>query len=158
MFTKLGVLVSATIFYSHQLMAAPCTTTVVSGGPKIGPMAYDTKEIVIPQSCKKFKITLVNNNPAAMTKAAMGHNIVIVSAAKLQNVATKGITAGLAANYVAKDSGYLVASKVIGPGEKDSIEFETKKIKGTPYKFFCSCPGHAGVMVGDIKIAGEKVN
>lgn len=137
---------------SGTSFASKCETVVIAGSPEIGPMAYNTKEIVIPASCKTFSITVENKNPAAMTKAAMGHNLVVVEAAKKQDVESKSIAAGLGSDYLAKGSGYVAASKLLGPGEKDTVKLEVAQLKDKALKFFCTFPGHSGIMIGDIKI------
>lgn len=115
-------------------------------------MAYNTKSIDVPKSCKKFTINL--KNTGTLAKAVMGHNVVITKADDQEGVVEDGITAGLASNYVkAKDARVVAATKVIGGGESASIKFKVSKLKADQsYIFFCSFPGHAGVMKGTVNL------
>jgi azurin len=115
-------------------------------------MAFSTKSIDVPKSCKKFTINL--KNTGTLAKAVMGHNLVITKADDKDGVAEDGIEAGLGANYVkAKDARVVAATKVIGGGEAASVKFKVSKLKADQsYVFFCSFPGHSGMMKGTINL------
>lgn len=137
---------------SLALGAAPCSLEVQSGVDSTGksnPMAFNTKSIEIPKTCKEFKITLVNKTP--LPKAAFGHNLVISSEKDMQKVIGDGGTAGLASEFLKKGSPYLFATKLLGPNEKDTVTVKVASLKaGTKYVFFCTFPGHSAMMKGDI--------
>ena len=80
----LAVLLSAA---SLPVLAAQCETTVESNDA----MQFNTKEIVVDQSCKEFTVHL--KQVGKMAKAAMGHNWVLTKEADMQAVATDGMTA-----------------------------------------------------------------
>jgi azurin len=67
---------------------------------------------------------------------------------------TAGMKAGLAAGYVAKgDAKVIAATPVIGGGASTSTTFAGSKLKaGGDYTFFCSFPGHAGLMKGKLVV------
>ena len=45
------------------------------------------------------------------------------------------------------------STKVLGPGESDSVTFSVKKLTATvSYTFFCSFPGHSGIMKGTLRL------
>jgi azurin len=115
-------------------------------------MAFSTKSIDVPKSCKKFTINL--KNTGTMAKAVMGHNLVITTADDKEGVAEDGIEAGLDANYVKpKDARVLAATKVIGGGESASVKFKVSQLKADQsYVFFCSFPGHGSIMKGTINL------
>ncbi|HYG44061.1 MAG TPA: azurin [Bordetella sp.] len=141
----LAVLLSAA---SLPVLAAQCETTVESNDA----MQFNTKEIVVDASCKQFTVHL--KHVGKMAKAAMGHNWVLTKETDMQPVATDGMTAGLANDYVkAGDSRVVAHTKLIGGGESDSVTFDTSKLTaGDKYTFFCSFPGHWAIMKGVLKV------
>jgi azurin len=89
---------------------------------------------------QKVKITLTN--VGVTPKYSMGHNCVVLD--RNANVQTFLDAASMAAStdYVPKDfKGVLGHTKLLGPGESDSFEFNAPYIPGD-YPFFCSFPGH----------------
>ena len=84
----------------------------------------------------------------------MGHNWVLTKTADVQAVAADGIPAGVANQYVKTgDTRVIAHTKVLGPGESDSVTFSVKKLTATDsYTFFCSFPGHSGIMKGTLKL------
>ena len=114
-------------------------------------MAFNLKEIVISKKCTEVTINLKNSGTRA--KNIMGHNLVISKASDMQAVLMDGSAAGLDNNYVkVNDARVVVNTKVIGGGESASVKFNLSKVKvSDSYMFFCSFPGHAGVMKGNVK-------
>ena len=90
-----------------------------------------------------------------MPKTAMGHNIVITAEGDVNGVNNDGVGAGPDNDYVKPGDERVIAhTKIIGGGEESSVTFPVAKLAaGTNYKFFCSFPGHAGVMNGVVKLA-----
>ena len=84
----------------------------------------------------------------------MGHNVVIAKASELAAVATDGMAAGAASEFVKPGDPRVVAhTEVIGGGERTSVTFDVAPLRdGGPYQFFCSFPGHWAVMKGDISV------
>lgn len=134
---------------SSSSFAADCKTTVEGNDA----MQFNTKAITVDKSCKQFAVTL--KHAGKLPKAAMGHNWVLTKAADLQPVATDGIAAGLAANYVkAGDARVIAHTKVVGGGESDSVTFDVSKLAaGQDYAFFCSFPGHSSIMKGTLALS-----
>lgn len=115
-------------------------------------MQYNVSSIVVPASCKDFKITLKHTGTLPVT--AMGHDVVITKKSDMKAVDTDGATAGATDGYVKPDDARVIAhTKLIGGGETTSVSFPVSKIQGDgPYEFFCSFPGHAAVMNGSISV------
>lgn len=115
-------------------------------------MQFNTKDIVVPASCTEFTINLTHTG--TMPVAAMGHNVVITTTADLSAVDKDGIAAGAANDYVKPGDERIIAhSKLIGGGESTSVTFDVSKISsGGPFTFFCSFPGHVGLMQGTISV------
>ena len=115
-------------------------------------MQYNVNSITIPASCTDFTITL--KHVGKMPDTAMGHNVVITKFADMQNVASDGMKAGLAENYVKPGDDRVIAhSDIIGGGETTSFSFPVSKLPADGrYEFFCSFPGHAALMKGSIAV------
>lgn len=124
-----------------------CATTVESNDA----MRYNVSLIEVPASCAQFTINL--KHVGQMPVAAMGHNIVISAMSDMQSIASEGLGAGLANNYVKDGDARIIAhTKMVGGGESTSVTFDTSKIKGAgPFEFFCSFPGHSALMKGTIR-------
>jgi len=115
-------------------------------------MQYNVSSIVVPSSCKDFKITLKHTGKLPVT--AMGHDVVITKQSDLQAVDADGIAAGAAAGYVKPgDTRVIAHTSLVGGGETTSVSFPVSKIQGDgPYAFFCSFPGHSALMKGTISV------
>jgi azurin len=115
-------------------------------------MQYSQKEISISKQCKQVTLTL--KNTSSFAKNVMGHNVVISKTSDITGVATDGMAAGLDNNYVKKNDTRVIAyTNVIGGGETASITVDASKLKANEsYSFFCSFPGHSGVMNGTVKV------
>ena len=139
----LGALAAAP--YAHA--ADPCKLEI-SGNDL---MQYDKSELSAPASCKEITVTL--QHTGKLPREAMGHNWVLVNAADLAAVATAGMGAGLASDYVAPDDKRVLAhTKTIGGGETTSVTFRTSILKkGGAYQYLCTFPGHNALMHGVFK-------
>lgn len=134
-------------------MAAPaaandCEIVVVSNDM----MQFDKKAITVSKTCKEFKVTLKHSGK--LPKAAMGHNWVLTKASDARAVASEGMAAGVDNSYVKPGDARVIAlTDVIGGGESTSVTFPVSKLAaGEQYKFFCSFPGHIGLMIGDLTL------
>ena len=113
-------------------------------------MKFNLETFTVPSGSP---IKLIFSNVGKMPKSSMGHNVVFLSSDADEN-------AFVAAAAAARDDGYisfgmkdqiLAATKLLGPGESDTIEFTAPDEPGE-YIFLCSFPAHMfagmrGVMV-----------
>ena len=88
------------------------------------------------------KITVTLTNIGTSPKASMGHNLVVLD----RNANLPGFldSASMAAadDYVPKNAkGVLAHTKLLGPGESDTITFSAPYVSGD-YPYLCSFPGH----------------
>lgn len=115
-------------------------------------MQFNVGAIAIPASCKTFRITLQHVGKLPVT--AMGHDLVIARAADMQGIATDGMHAGAAANYLKPgDTRVIAHTRLIGGGQSDTVTVPVARLKsGGPFAFFCSFPGHSAVMKGSISV------
>ncbi len=116
-------------------------------------MQFNKPTISVPASCKEFTVKL--KHVGKLPKTAMGHNWVLSKTADMPGIATDGIPAGAAKDYVKDGDARVIAhTKLIGGGESDSVKFAVSKLKaGDSYTYFCSCPGHAAIMKGTLTLA-----
>ncbi|WP_300725319.1 azurin [Pseudomonas sp.] len=147
MFAKV-VAVSLLTLASGQLLAAECKVTVDSTDQ----MTYTTKAIEIDKSCKTFTVELKHSG--SLPKNVMGHNWVLSKEADAQGIATDGISAGIDKSYLKDgDTRVLAHTKIIGAGETDSVTFDVSKLDpAEKYLFFCTFPGHIGMMKGAVTL------
>ncbi|TCS39510.1 azurin [Paucimonas lemoignei] len=130
------------------VLAAQCNVEIEGNDA----MQFNKKSIDVPQSCKKFTVTL--KHTGKLPKASMGHNWVATKTADMQGVVNDGTTAGLDKDYVKPGDNRVIAhTKVVGGGESDSVSFDASKLKPDgDYTFFCSFPGHSTVMKGKLTV------
>ncbi|MCO5247471.1 MAG: azurin [Chitinophagales bacterium] len=108
-------------------------------------MQYNVKTLEA-KAGQKVKLTLVHTGKAP--KSAMGHNVVIVKQGVDVDAFANAAIAAQANDYIPADKeGDIIAhTALIGGGETTSVEF-TAPAAGI-YDFFCSFPGHHGMMKG----------
>ena len=146
----MNLIVRAVIFISlltsAQLVSAACTLDVVVGDG----LVFNAKELTVEKSCGNITVNLKHTGKLAAS--VMGHNWVLTAEADANDVASKGLAAGLANNYVpVGDSRVIAGTKIIGGGEATSISFSTDSL--TPdgkYLYVCTFPGHSFVMRGTL--------
>lgn len=123
--------------------------TVDALGNTLEDIRFEPDTLVVPAN-SKIALTLINKSEPK----AMFHNIVFCSYGKGQKVGFQGIQAGAKNDYVDPNSKDVIAySKVIKPGEKTLLEFDTPP--SNRYSFICSFPGHYSKMKG-VLIVEEK--
>jgi azurin len=135
---------------AHAIAAPnPCAVKVTSGDN----MQYDVKEVIVPKTCKEVIVEF--KNAGKLARNVMGHNWVLTKTADVVAVNTDGMAAGLDKQYVKPgDTRVVAATKVLGPGETETLKIAASNIvAGQDYTFFCSFPGHSGVMKGRLALA-----
>ncbi|WP_296188264.1 azurin [Pseudomonas sp. UBA1879] len=133
---------------SGHLLAAECSVDVDSTDQ----MTFSTKAIEIDKSCKAFTVNLKHSG--SLPKNVMGHNLVVSKEADMQPIATDGMSAGIDKEYLKADDARVIAhTKIIGAGETDSLKIDVSKLDpAEKYGFFCSFPGHIGMMKGTVTL------
>ena len=142
------VAISILTLASGHLLAAECSVDVDSTDQ----MTFTTKAIEIDKSCKQFTVNLKHSG--SLPKAVMGHNLVISKYDDMSQIATDGMSVGLDKSYLKDGDARVIAhTKVIGGGETDSATFDVSKLDpAEKYGFFCSFPGHIGMMKGTVTL------
>lgn len=133
---------------SCGLMASDCAITV-NGNDM---MQYDVTTIDVNKDCANFEITL--NHSGKLDKSIMGHNIVIVSTESFDEIIGMiSMDAGIDNGFLPADDRIIAKTAMIGGGETTSLSFDLSKLEsGKEYTFFCSFPGHYGIMRGKLTI------
>ena len=115
-------------------------------------MQFDLKEF---QATPGENITITFKNIGSLPKIAMGHNLVLlkegVSGLSFgQRVLASG---GNASNPLPSSllSDVVVHTKLLGPGETESIKF-TVPNKSGEYEYVCTFPGHFAMMRGKMVV------
>ena len=109
-------------------------------------------ELKVNLSCKKFYIRL--RHTGKLPSAVMGHNVVIAKESDLPAVFKSCNKAGKDGNFIPNTAKALAHSNTIVGGadkdvKEDYAELDTSKFnKDGKYKYFCSFPGHFGIMQG----------
>jgi azurin len=106
-------------------------------------MKYDKIEIRVKAN---EKVTLTLKNIGKQPIQQMGHNFVLLKDdVKLADFALKANQSQ--PDYIPKDMGasIIAHTKLLGPGESDTIEFT---VPAGSYTYICSFPGHYMTMTG----------
>ncbi|MBN8480043.1 MAG: azurin [Xanthomonadales bacterium] len=140
--------VAASLLFASSSVFAACSVDIEGNDA----MQFNLKTIDVAKSCKDFTVNL--KHVGKMARNVMGHNWVLTTTADMQAVATDGQTAGLDKDYLkAGDARVIAHTKVIGGGETTSVTFPVSKLAaGTAYTYFCSFPGHWGLMKGTLAV------
>lgn len=100
---------------------------------------------------KAGKIKVELTNAGTLPKEAMGHNFIVLKPGLVQSeFAAKAMNAK-ATDYVPAEAAadVLGHTKLLGPGEKETIELE---LAAGTYPFLCSFPGHVALMNGQLVV------
>jgi azurin len=90
------------------------------------------------------KVTLTFKNVGTAPKASMAHNWILLK--DNTNLDAFAKEAGTAPDYIPVNNPNILAhTKLLGPGESDTIEFT---VPPGPYMFVCSFPTHMKTMLG----------
>lgn len=137
---------------------APAAGTASSSAPAAGPAVHDGRAVEIladdkmkfsvveirAKAGERLSVTLVNNGTTP--KFSMGHNWVLLTAAADFDAFLMAAAEAATSDYVpaSKRAEILAATKLLGPGERDTTTFAAPSVPGK-YPFLCSYPGHAQV-------------
>ena len=115
-------------------------------------MQFDVKNFNV-KAGEKVKLTL--KNVGQVPKIAMGHNLVVLKKGITAiGFGQKALGAGANATNALPDSlkgEVIAATKLLGPGESETIEFTAPKEAGS-YEYVCTFPGHFALMRGTMSV------
>jgi azurin len=135
-----GLLLAADLAFA----AEPCRLNIEGNDA----MKFNFTELKVSSGCTEVELTL--KHTGKLPKETMGHNWVLTKTADMMPVANAGVAAGIAKDYLpAGDKRVIAHTKLVGGGQSTSVKFPMSKLtKGGDYTFFCSFPGHYGLMKG----------
>jgi azurin len=111
------------------------------------PLAYDTKSISAKVG-QKVKVTFNNTHPTL----PQPHNFVLGKAGtkdKMMTIAMSAMTL-VDKGYIPDSPDILAHTKLINPGQSETIEFTLPAAGEYPY--FCTFPGHVAIMNGILTV------
>lgn len=113
-------------------------------------MQFDKKELRVAAGC--VTVQLIIKHSGRLPISAMGHNVVITKTADAMPVNNAGMTAGIKNNHVPPDDKRVIAfTAQVGAGQSATVSFARSLLqKGGDYTYFCSFPGHIGLMRGKL--------
>lgn len=145
MFRK--ILVAALLLGAAPFVSANDCSVELTGNDQL---QFNLKTIEVSKACESFTINF--KHIGKLAREVMGHNVVITKAADKNAVNSAGMQAGIANDYVPQnDARVIAASNLIGGGDTTSVSFDPKKVAEGDV-FFCSFPGHAAIMTGELKL------
>ena len=114
-------------------------------------MQFNEKAVSVSASCANITVEL--KHTGSLPVAAMGHNVVITETGNVADVAQAGIKAGAPGYLPEGDARVIAATDMIGGRQTTSITFPfNDTATGGIYTFFCSFPGHSGIMRGKVEV------
>ena len=129
---------------------APAGGTLLVEGTDM--MQYTVKQLTVKAG---QQVKILFKNTGSMPKAAMGHNLVVLKpGVAAMTFGPLCMASGTVANgYVPEDvmKDVIAHTKLLGPGEFDTIEFMAPATPGT-LEYVCTFPGHFGTMNGKITV------
>ena len=115
--------------------------SIEATGANMAEMKYDKSTIEVPAGTT-IKLTF----KSSATDPSMPHNWVLIRKGNLDRIVKKGMEAGADKGFVPVDEDLLIASKLLGPGEKTELTFPAPP--AGEYQFVCTYPGHSAKMQG----------
>jgi azurin len=104
-------------------------------------LKYDKNDLHVKAN---EKVSLTLKNIGTMPKESMGHNFILLKdGVDLAAFAKEAISAP--EHIPASDPAIIAHTKLLGPGESDTIEFT---VPAGEYTYICSFPGHYMSMTG----------
>jgi len=104
-------------------------------------LKFDKIELHVKAN-ETVKLTL--KNIGTMPKESMGHNFVLLKdGTDLASFAAEAV--GAPENVPQNNAAVITHTKILGPGESETIEF---KVPAGSYTYICSFPGHYLTMTG----------
>lgn len=128
------------------------TVTIHTPGDNLGNMRYDLDTLKI-RAGQTVKLTLVNTAPKGAEE--MEHNWVVTKPGKDQMVASKGVKAGEANNFLPENKQHILAyTPIVKQQKRVSITFSIDQ-SGT-FPFICTHPKHYPAMKGTLIVRGKS--
>lgn len=117
-------------------------------------LQFDKKEFSVKEG---QVVALTFKNAGTIPKAAMGHNVVVLTAGTDVVAFTKACVANAQTTGLPSDEALkkqvVASSKMLGPGEADTVTF-TAPVAGK-YDYICTFIGHSALMKGVMTVEAK---
>lgn len=118
-------------------------------------MQFNTKALEVTAG---DTVVLTLKHIGKLPKAAMGHNVVVLTpTTKVPDFATKAMKAA-ATEYIPADEEskkeIVAHTKLVGGGESDTVTF-TAPAEAGAYPYVCTFPGHFALMQGVLTVKAK---
>ena len=121
--------------------AAPAGPLLITANDQ---MQFSTKTLEVAAGSE---VTVILQNIGTMPKESMGHNFTLLKAGTaVADFGTKAMAAKATDYIPAGDTSIIVHTKLLGPGESDTLKFTAPPAGEYPY--MCTFPGHFALMQG----------
>ena len=113
----------------------------------------------------RFDIPRVQVKPGSRVRLTLQnadhqmHNLAVVRPGTRMEIVNASIALGPdgpAVNFVPKSKNVIASTRVLAPGQKQTIEFTLPKASGV-YQYICTYPGHGTAMFGAMYVGGQKL-
>tara|TARA_B100000131_G_scaffold117769_1_gene114752 strand:- start:189947 stop:190396 length:450 start_codon:yes stop_codon:yes gene_type:complete len=115
-------------------------------------MQFSSTSIQIDSSCSKFTIKF--KNTSNLDKEIAGHNVVVSKSSdfdELTNLVDP--SNGMNEGFLPSNSKVIAKTPFLGPNESYDLVIDVSRLNsGDNYVFWCSFPGHWGIMKGDLNL------
>ncbi|MGZ3689757.1 MAG: plastocyanin/azurin family copper-binding protein [Bdellovibrionota bacterium] len=116
-------------------------------GTKGSDLSYD-QTTMTAHAGKPVTLTFKNNSDPGTDQQ---HNWVLVQKGKKEDVVALSAAAGSQKSYVPDSSEVLAHTRLLKPGESQTIKFQAPESPGD-YPYFCTFPGHSEMLKGNLKV------
>lgn len=126
----------------------PEKTVVITGNDQ---MKFD---VVAIEAKPGQKVTVTLKNLGTMPKMSMGHNFVLLPKTIEPAAFIEASQTHMGSEFIAPElkNKVLAHTKLLGPGESDTVSFAAPRIPGD-YTYLCSFPGHFAIgMKGTLSV------
>ena len=133
-------------FINLQVLASNCSFELE--GNKM--MQFSTSTINIDKTCSSFTIKFKNTSDLPIDLA--GHNVVVSKSSDFDNLITLIDPAnGINQGYLPPSPAVVGKTPLLGPDETYDLVIDLNKLDiSQQYVYWCSFPGHYGIMKGNL--------
>jgi azurin len=143
-----GLFVACTsLVVENSSFAADAKPLIVNIASKGDELVYDKTQIKAKVN-QPIKLTFTNK---ASKGSGLQHNWVLTNPGTADQVGQASMMVGPDQNYIAKSSDILIHTKLLQPGEKETLEFKAPAKAGS-YPYICTFPGHYTMMKGTLEV------
>lgn len=119
----------------------------LSVGTKGNELAFEPGTLKV-RAGQEIQLTFTNR---ADPGSSLQHNWILVKPGAKDEVVSHAIRAGSGKNFVPDSPLVLAATRLLGPGQSQTLRFQAPDEPGS-YPYFCSVPGHSQLLQGTLTV------